>query len=130
VKLDVSRFADSAIEIGYWLAKAEYSPHGPDALFGRKRRDASKTGGQKGAAFLKEKADKRWRAQGFAMAQDLRLKHPAWGQKQLAKDISKRLEGLGAELPDLDTIIRQIRKWERDDGLERSTQYRRKQVSK
>lgn len=123
LRLSLDHHSNCAVAIGYWLAKAEFAPHVDDTLIGKKRRSVSREAGKRRAAQIIKKADMQWREQALKFARQIRTKHPNYGQKALADEVLTQLAALQARLPETDTVIRQIREWERFGSLPRSTAY-------
>jgi hypothetical protein len=115
----------AAISAGYWLGKSEFAAHIDDAFVGKRRRDASRKSGRKSADKNIRNAETGWRSDALVLAHQQREKHPSWGQKRLASYLLETLTDIGKKPPDLDTIIRTIRRWEVDGEIPRSAAYRR-----
>ena len=121
---DFDSIATYAATVGCYLAKAQFSVHLPDVLMGKRRRATSQKTGQVRADAQIEMADKTWRADAFLMSKTLRSKNPKLGQKSLARRLIPELTSRGRKPPDEDTVVRQIRVWEKAGTLERSSTYR------
>jgi hypothetical protein len=123
---DLWLLLDAAVAYGYAVREAEVRARLGVMRIGAARSKVSSETAQLLADRNKADADL-WRLPALNEAIQLRSRHKNWGQKRLATEISEKLLpklALG-HTPAFDTIVAQIRTWEKDGCLPRSTSNQR-----
>lgn len=104
----------AAFELGSALAEDAFRRlYDDDLRAGQQANRVRRQGGQTTAKRRRTTADEAWRTEGLKVAKALRSKFPSYGQKRIAKEI---VEGI-AGAPAIDTVVAQIRAWEKSGEL-------------